>query len=89
MWALTLYDCGFKFFRHNYWSFIIVITVQTSHLSIVYINITDHKLANKFLIVRALITSVFVMCSIVSLPLGFINVCSSGCACELEIITYV
>ena len=40
---------------------IIMITVQTSNLSIVYINITDHKLANKFLnslIVRALITSV-------------------------------
>ena len=40
---------------------IIIVTVQTSNLSIVYINITDHKLANKFLnslIVRALITSV-------------------------------
>ena len=40
---------------------IIVITVQTTIMSIVYINITDYKLANKFLnslIVPALITSV-------------------------------
>ena len=40
---------------------IIMITVQTSIMSIVYINITDYKLANKFLIsliVPALITSV-------------------------------
>ena len=39
----------------------IMITVQTSNLSIVYINITDHKLAKKFLnslIVLSLITSV-------------------------------
>ena len=38
-----------------------VVTVQTSNLSIVYINITDHKFANKFLnslLVCALITSV-------------------------------
>ena len=38
-----------------------MITVQTSIMSIVYINITDYKLANKFLnslIVSALITSV-------------------------------
>ena len=38
-----------------------MITVQTSNLSIVHINITDHKLANKFLnslIVHALIISV-------------------------------
>ena len=60
-----------------------MIIVQTSNLRIVYINITNHKLANKFLnslIIRALINAIgneFHSFTAVGKK-NIINVCSSG-----------